>query len=68
MMGYCGCCGREMRQKFHDNIGGVWCCDCFRHIQTDGGAPWARTYFAQHGRDCPYSPTGYDGDGLPLAA
>lgn len=46
-MTLCGCCGREWT--------GDWCDKCRPHIPKAFGAPpWDRTYFAQHGRDCPF--------------
>lgn len=32
----------------------MWCLDCAGHVLKDG-APWDRTWFAQHnGEDCPF--------------
>lgn len=47
---YCGCCGRDLP------FGGVFCEDCEKHLAParHGMPDWERTYFAQHGADCPY--------------
>jgi hypothetical protein len=47
---YCGCCGRE---SSNSEIANPWCRDCRDHVLVHG-APWERTYFAQHGADCPF--------------
>lgn len=48
MTDYCGCCGRPSI--------GEWCSDCLPHLLPRGREPWARTYSAQHGHDCPFTP------------
>lgn len=57
--GYCGCCGRPTESTAND-----WCAKCLPHVITEeqgeenlklrGLPPWERTWFAQHGTDCPY--------------
>jgi hypothetical protein len=49
---YCGCCGREIENS---SVGEPWCRDCRDHALPPalGRAPWDRTYYAQHGMDCP---------------
>ncbi len=47
MSNYCGCCGRH--------TSGEWCHDCQSHLLPRGRDACERTYFAQHGRDCPYT-------------
>lgn len=48
---FCGCCGRS-----HKSGDIHWCKDCLAHVRPARyGAPWERTYFAQHGKDCPSS-------------
>ena len=51
-MMFCGCCGRPYDYG-HDE----WCDDCLRgHIDTLAARPEDRTWFAQHGTDCPFQP------------
>lgn len=54
MTEYCGCCGREAKRT--DGYDGLFCRDCRKHI-----GPWRygqgaeeRTYFARHGKPCPF--------------
>ncbi len=49
---YCGCCGQ------HETLpGGYWCDRCHAHVIHENYVPvWDRTYFALHGRDCPFAP------------
>jgi hypothetical protein len=46
---HCGCCGRPISNQ-------EWCTDCAKHLlpYQRGLPPWDRTYFAQHGKDCPF--------------
>ena len=46
--GHCGCCGEPIPY-------GEWCAVCMEHLlpEKPGLAPWDRTWFAQHGTDCP---------------
>jgi len=44
---YCGCCGRPTSNY-------IWCDDCKAHIADHHRDFHERTYFAQHGKDCPY--------------
>jgi len=46
---YCGCCGNEVPY-------GEWCLKCTAHLKPAerGLSMWDRTYFAQHGKDCPF--------------
>lgn len=61
---FCGCCGREIEQGTDE-----WCIDCLReHIDTNAARPEDRTYFAQHGLDCPFAPTLLPRDLKPLQA
>jgi len=56
---FCGCCGRPAV--------GDWCLECRAHLLSAlGRAPWDRTYYAQHGTDCPFTekPIG-EGDSRP---
>ena len=47
---YCGCCGREL-----DGNSDLWCKRCAEHVHPDRGVRlWDRTYFAQHGKYCPF--------------
>ena len=46
---YCGCCGRPMERSYN-----LFCNDCNDHIDKDAEFFWERTYFAQHGRNCPF--------------
>lgn len=47
---YCGCCGGEI-----DNGDAYWCSHCTDHVARATTAYlWERTYFAQHGEDCPF--------------
>jgi hypothetical protein len=58
---FCGCCGNAAEGD--DLI--IWCVRCQGHV-TDRGQPWDRTWFAQHGTDCPYvvnEATGGESDG-----
>lgn len=52
---HCGCCGRPIGQFIE---GDPWCEDCLPHLADYriGIPPWDRTYFAQHGTDCPLDP------------
>lgn len=44
---FCGCCGAvEVGQTR------MWCSECERHLGAHG-APWDRTFYAVHGRECP---------------
>lgn len=45
----CGCCGQDCPD------GELWCLACRAHVGA-GGRVCDRTYFAQHGVDCPYTP------------
>ena len=45
---FCGCCGRGLPTV------GIWCEDCLQHVVASNRPPWERTYFAQHGVDCPH--------------
>jgi hypothetical protein len=48
---YCGCCGRECRR------GHLWCQDCEAHLlpsEPRHRFSHERTYFAQHGKECPF--------------
>lgn len=49
--GCCGCCGRETEQPQH-----VFCDGCKPHIAPDapGIRIHNRTYYGQHGTDCPF--------------
>lgn len=48
--GYCGCCGGDL-----DGNSDLWCKRCADHVLPDRGVRlWDRTYFAQHGKDCPF--------------
>ena len=47
---YCGCCGRLINRGDHGN---VWCKRCKAHV-VPGGMTEDATYFAQHGRQCPW--------------
>ena len=48
---YCGCCGREIGAGTRTDP--EWCADCKPHLRCGPlFAPWQRTYFAQHGKDC----------------
>ncbi len=49
---YCGCCGREIPGGFISDP--IWCTDCKRHILPGSGAPWNRTFYAQHRNECPF--------------
>ena len=50
---YCGCCGREIGAGTRTDP--EWCADCKPHLRRGPlFAPWQRTYFAQHGKDCPW--------------
>lgn len=50
---YCGCCGREIEQGTDE-----WCIDCLRqHVDTNAARSEDRTWFAQHGTDCPFTAT-----------
>lgn len=48
----CGCCGRKALD------GSIWCDDCRTHVIQPKGiehiAPHDRTFFAQHGKPCPF--------------
>ena len=44
---YCGCCGNEIPY-------GEWCLRCTQHLLPKGIPDWERTWFAQHGTDCPF--------------
>ena len=46
---FCGCCGRSIPY-------GEWCLKCSQHLLPEKShlPPWERTYFAQHGKDCPF--------------
>lgn len=44
---YCGCCETEA------TVDGWWCERCFGHVLRTGRVE-ERTYFAQHGEDCPF--------------
>ena len=51
---YCGCCGCEIPPKDEDLM---WCKRCDKHVlhPKNRWIPWhERTYFAQHGKDCPF--------------
>jgi len=49
---YCGCCGREV---FDSASLFAWCAQCLSHLaQPASNPPWERTYYAQHGKDCPF--------------
>lgn len=43
---FCGCCGRPGAR-------GLWCQDCEQHLASSLRPPHERTYYAQHGEDCP---------------
>lgn len=45
---FCGCCGRKAR------LNPLWCVRCLLHVGPRHLHVWDRTYFAQHGEDCPY--------------
>ncbi|WP_447978106.1 hypothetical protein [Candidatus Nitrospira bockiana] len=46
---YCPCCSREIARRREV------CRACEGHLAPDDGRPpWERTYFAVHGKDCPY--------------
>ncbi len=66
---FCGCCGREMSCSIQDGVA-EWCFDCYQHIRRyGGGPPWDRTYFAIHGKECPFAESpDDDGGGLRMAA
>lgn len=44
---FCGCCGRDTRTADYN-----FCADCLTHC-LNRGLPWDRTYYAQHGTNCP---------------
>jgi predicted amidophosphoribosyltransferase len=51
---FCGCCGNP-----NDGLDANFCARCLPHIKPFKKAwgdlqPWERTYFAQHGQDCPF--------------
>ena len=52
--GYCGCCGEQLHwADFYK----LWCRRCRGHVYPVVGVyvpTHERTYFAQHGRPCPY--------------
>lgn len=52
MSDYCGCCGREITA---DDLPGMplWCDDCRPHLAASPHL-WDRTWFAQHGTECPF--------------
>lgn len=52
-MSNCGCCGRELGTDVAGTADGLWCVDCIGHV-LKGGALWDRTWFAQHGNECPF--------------
>ncbi len=45
--GHCGCCGRPTPD-------GEWCLRCAQHLGPSHLSPWDRTYFGQHGKECPF--------------
>jgi len=47
---YCGCCGNET------DADRLWCDRCEGHVSDAFVSIWDRTYFAQHGTDCPFTP------------
>jgi hypothetical protein len=51
---YCCCCGGKVR-AFYGYIS-LWCNDCRGHVlPAAAGLPTSeRTFFAQHGKDCPH--------------
>lgn len=46
---YCGCCGRQIGERE------LWCRDCTAHVKHTSEPIWERTYFAQYGKDCPFT-------------
>lgn len=50
---FCGCCGNQIIHDPSADSEPQWCLRCLNHITADG-LPHDRTYFAQHGADCPY--------------
>jgi len=49
---YCGCCGRRSGEGSDPTF--FWCAKCRKHV-LDYGPPWEKTYYAQRGKDCPFS-------------
>lgn len=51
--GFCGCCGNEISEDL------LWCNQCMGHLLPDRDdqdhyrCMWDRTWFAQHGTECP---------------
>ena len=54
---FCGCCGRQIKLGYKYVY--QWCKECKEHLLPKEGrcvsGPWDRTYYAQYGKDCPYS-------------
>jgi predicted amidophosphoribosyltransferase len=54
---HCGCCGREIPSIPDEDD---WCGYCRKHVRTQltyGHLPaWERTYQAQFGQECPFTP------------
>ncbi len=50
----CGCCGQYLSGR--DDY---FCVDCLAHVwPKEDRPPWERTYFARHGKPCPWQVTG----------
>lgn len=51
---YCGCCGNGITGKRPTgNPEPLWCAHCRGHVSARPVPLWERTWFAQHGTDCP---------------
>lgn len=48
---YCACCGVVLKGA---DYAGRFCQRCLKHAGPADLPTWDRTFFAQHGIDCPY--------------
>ncbi len=48
---FCGCCGGKMASQTE-----LWCEKCRPHV-LEGRPFWEATWYAQHGKYCPFTTT-----------